>query len=99
MKANNYSINWKDIWNFPLSKFEDLDYVYSSNGVLAVSNFKDEWSRIDNMFAAGSADFIDFFPAAEGNWCESDTCIPKRYSLWNGTGYSDHLPIVGIVQF
>lgn len=61
--------------------------------------FKDEWSRIDNMFAAGSADFIDFFPAAEGNWCESDTCIPKRYSLWNGTGYSDHLPIVGIVQF
>ena len=47
MKANNYSIKWKDIWQFPLSKFDDLDYVYSSNGVLAISNFRDDWEFED----------------------------------------------------
>lgn len=49
MAMCDYSNKWKDIWKFPLSKLDDLDYVYSSNGVLAVSNFKDEWSLEDTV--------------------------------------------------
>ena len=47
MKANSNSIKWKDVWKLPLSKFEDIDYIYSSNGVLAISCFKDEWAFED----------------------------------------------------
>ena len=43
MKVNKSSIKWQDVWKFPLSKFEDIDYIYSSNGVLILSDFKDEW--------------------------------------------------------
>lgn len=47
MKVCDYSNKWKDIWKFPLNKFDYADYVYSSNGVLAISNFKDEWAFED----------------------------------------------------
>ena len=43
MKVNKSSIKWQDVWRLPLSKFEDIDYIYSSNGVLILSDFKDEW--------------------------------------------------------
>ena len=43
MKVNKSSIKWQDVWKLPLDKFEDIDYIYSSNGVLILSNFKDEW--------------------------------------------------------
>ena len=43
MKVNKSSIKWQDVWKLPLSKFEDIDYIYSSNGVLILSDFKDEW--------------------------------------------------------
>ncbi|MGN0729320.1 endonuclease/exonuclease/phosphatase family protein [Treponema sp.] len=55
--------------------------------------FKDEWSRIDCIFYAGKIQMQSFFPAVDGSWCSSDF-IPQKYSLWNGSGYSDHLPIV-----
>ena len=29
----------------------------------------------------------------DGFWCYEDTCIPKRFTLWNQSGYSDHLPV------
>ncbi|WP_407399710.1 endonuclease/exonuclease/phosphatase family protein [Treponema sp.] len=61
--------------------------------------FQDEWSRIDNMFTAGGAEIMDFYPAVEGEWCDSHTYVPNRYFIWNGTGYSDHLPIVCVVRF
>ncbi|MBQ0039511.1 MAG: endonuclease/exonuclease/phosphatase family protein [Treponema sp.] len=61
--------------------------------------YNEEWSRIDNMFAAGNAEILDFYPAVEGEWCDGGTCVPKRYLIWDGTGYSDHLPIVCLVRF
>ena len=61
--------------------------------------YQDEWSRIDNMFAAGAAEILDFYPAVEGEWCDSHTFVPNRYLIWNGNGYSDHLPIVCVVRF
>lgn len=75
MKASNYSIKWRDIWNFPLSKFDDLDYVYSSNGVLAVSNFKDEWS-LEDAIINKIVDIIngdtesDFLPEWQAKGCD-----------------------------
>ena len=61
--------------------------------------FKEKWSRIDNMFTAGGAEFIDFHAAVEGPWCDAKTYEPLRYSIWNGVGYSDHLPICCSVAF
>ncbi|MCQ2240873.1 endonuclease/exonuclease/phosphatase family protein [Treponema sp.] len=61
--------------------------------------YQEEWSRIDNMFGAGGVEFLDFYPAVEGEWCDSHSFVPNRYLIWNGTGYSDHLPIVGVVKF
>lgn len=49
MKACDYSNKWKDIWKFPLKKYDDIDYVYSSNGVLALSFFRDEWTLDDTI--------------------------------------------------
>ena len=75
MKANNYSIKWKDIWKFPLSKLDDLDYVYSSSGVLAVSNFKDEWS-LEDAIINKIVDIIngdiesDFLPEWQAKGCD-----------------------------
>lgn len=61
--------------------------------------FQEEWSRIDNMFLAGKAEFIEFHVAVEGPWCDSKIFVPNRYQIWNGEGYSDHLPIVCVVRF
>ena len=55
--------------------------------------FREEWSRIDNIFYSGKIEVEDFFPATEGFWCNENS-IPYKYSLWNGRGYSDHLPLV-----
>ena len=43
MKVNEHSTKWEDVWELPLSKYDYVDYVDSSNGVLALSHFKDEW--------------------------------------------------------
>ena len=75
MKACDYSNKWKDIWKLPLSKLDDLDYVYSSSGVLAVSNFKDEWS-LDDTIINKIVDIIngdiesDFLPEWQAKGCD-----------------------------
>lgn len=61
--------------------------------------YKDEWSRIDHFFSAGNAEIMDFYPAVEGEWCDSKTFVPNRYQIWDGTGYSDHLPVVAVVSY
>ncbi len=61
--------------------------------------FQEEWSRIDNMFLAGKIELIDFHVAVDGPWCDSKVFVPNRYQIWNGEGYSDHLPIVCEVRF
>lgn len=59
--------------------------------------FGNGWNRIDNFFAAGSADIISFQPETQGPWCAEDSCVPLGYKLWSGEGYSDHLPVTCVV--
>lgn len=61
--------------------------------------FNERWERIDNFFFAGSASCASFSPETNGAWCDSETKVPARYTIWNGYGYSDHLPISCVVQF
>lgn len=61
--------------------------------------FDNSWERIDNFFIAGNANCISFSPETKGPWCDSESFIPQKYELWNGNGYSDHLPISCTVQF
>ncbi len=58
-----------------------------------------EWSRIDHFFACGPLEITDFEPATGGPWCDSESSIPEKYKIWDGKGYSDHLPLVCTVLF
>lgn len=76
MKACDYSNKWKDIWKLPLKKLDDIDYVYSSNEVLALSFFRDEWSLDDNGIINKIVDIIngdiesDFLPEWQAKGCD-----------------------------
>lgn len=79
--------------------------VYSpwilENGSLVESGsywYKKEWERIDHFFVAGDITLTDFRPETAGEWAFEDG-HPRRYQLWNGKGYSDHLPITCTVIF
>lgn len=50
------------------------------------------WEYIDNFFLAGDAELYDFKAENSGCWTDDDG-HPYRYSVFNGQGYSDHLPI------
>ena len=60
--------------------------------------YKDAWERIDNFFAAGVVTLSDFSAKTNGNWATS-AGKPIRYQVYNGAGYSDHLPIMCRVRF
>ncbi len=62
-------------------------------------HYKEEWSRIDGFLCAGTAVLEDFRPETGGPWCYEDSRIPRKYTVWNGRGYSDHLPISCTVVF
>lgn len=74
---------------------------YNSNGVLVQpgSYYYDGWSRIDNFFAGGTARIVSCAPQTDGPWCDSETDIPLGYKIWNGKGYSDHLPVRCVVAY
>ncbi|MBQ9538564.1 MAG: endonuclease/exonuclease/phosphatase family protein [Treponema sp.] len=61
--------------------------------------YKDEWSRIDGFFYSGRIWLEDFCVETAGPWCQQDSMVPKKYKLWSGWGYSDHLPISCTVTF
>lgn len=56
-------------------------------------HYKDAWSRIDGFLYSGRLAVEDFRAETDGPWCYGDTKVPKKYTVWNGKGYSDHLPI------
>lgn len=60
--------------------------------------YKDEWERIDHFFSSGDIELQDFRVETEGKWANKEK-HPLRYQLWNGKGYSDHLPISCAVKF
>lgn len=60
--------------------------------------YNDIWERIDHFFAAGDATISDFGAKTNGAWATSSG-KPIRYQVYNGAGYSDHLPIMCSVRF
>ncbi len=60
--------------------------------------FRGNWERIDNYFSSGECEITDFMAENSGEWSE-ETGKPYRYQLWNGQGYSDHLPITAVIKF
>ena len=60
--------------------------------------YKDEWERIDHFFGCGNLEIMDFAAENAGEWADGEG-HPLRYQVWNGKGYSDHLPITCTVRF
>lgn len=75
MEVCNYSTKWKDVWKLPLVKFDYIDYVRSSNGVLAFSFFRDDWAS-DTTIINKIIDIIngeiesDFLPEWQARGCK-----------------------------
>lgn len=61
--------------------------------------FNDGWERIDHIFVSTLAECILFRSETEGEWCDSVTKKPYGFSLWNGSGYSDHLPVTAVIRY
>ena len=60
--------------------------------------YQNEWEKIDHFFVSKGCIIKEFYTIKNGpNITEEG--IPFRYNLWNGSGYSDHLPIVCTVIF
>jgi endonuclease/exonuclease/phosphatase family metal-dependent hydrolase len=60
--------------------------------------YQNEWEKIDHFFVSKDCVIKEFYTIKNGpNITEEG--IPFRYNLWNGLGYSDHLPIVCTVIF
>lgn len=77
MKVNERPTKWEDVWELPLSKYEYVDYVDSSNGVLTLSHFKDEWTFDEDDAAINKIVSIingemdsDFLPEWEADGCD-----------------------------
>ncbi|MCR5217541.1 endonuclease/exonuclease/phosphatase family protein [Treponema sp.] len=72
----------KSCWYFDYGEENKGSYFY-----------KDEWSRIDNIFYGGDLRLEYFAAESKGDWCDKKTSVPQAFTLWNGSGYSDHLPL------
>ena len=55
--------------------------------------YKGSWERIDHIFAYGKVRISGFSPKAESPWANEDKS-PAAYKIYNGSGYSDHLPLM-----
>lgn len=63
--------------------------------------YQDGWERLDHIFTAGNIRYDRFAAEASGEWAvlhESGQQIPYRYAVWNGYGYSDHLPVSAVLD-
>ena len=69
--------------------------AWSHNGSLTEPGsyfYKEEWSRIDNIFYAGSLNLKNFEPVC-GEWCDKKTSFPKAFKLFNLIFYLYHLTL------
>lgn len=55
------------------------------------------WERIDNIFGMGPIYFTAFGVKDDSPFTNNDG-TPNRYSIYNGKGISDHLPIVSYIK-
>lgn len=74
-KGKDYSNKWKDIWKLPLVKFDYIDFIQSSNGVLALSYFRDDWASnttmINKIVSIINGEInSDFLPEWKADGCE-----------------------------
>ncbi len=60
--------------------------------------FNEGWEKIDHIFSAGEVNVVDFKSESAGSWADSEG-KPKRYKVWSGSGYSDHLPITCTLEW
>lgn len=60
--------------------------------------YDEEFERIDHFFSSGKLKIDSFFPVTSGKWCDEEG-IPLPFKIYNGSGYSDHLPIKCILSF
>lgn len=78
----------KSVWHNYDSDFEGGSYYY-----------KNEWSCIDNIFYSDNLTLDYFDVEKNGPWCDKKTSVPYGFTLWNGSGYSDHLPLKAVFSF
>jgi endonuclease/exonuclease/phosphatase family metal-dependent hydrolase len=62
--------------------------------------YREQWERIDHIFVAGAASLKAFAAQTSGPWTRpgGSESIPYRYAVRSGKGYSDHLPVTGVVS-
>lgn len=59
--------------------------------------YDSKWERIDHFFVNEKVLVSDFSVLTNGEWCD-ENLIPKRYKIYTGEGYSDHLPIKCLIK-
>lgn len=59
--------------------------------------YDSKWERIDHFFANEKVLVSGFSVITNGEWCD-ENLIPKRYKIYSGEGFSDHLPIKCLIE-
>ncbi|MCR4789505.1 MAG: endonuclease/exonuclease/phosphatase family protein [Treponemataceae bacterium] len=90
MKSDENSISFNCCW-FLLGNEEELEDEGSYY-------YKNKWEKIDHFFYDDKIK-ISNFTAVKYSENVKEGGFPYRYSVWKGTGYSDHLPIECILSF
>lgn len=60
--------------------------------------YKNTWSKIDHFFIKGNIRIKAFYPLQKGLW-SNDGYTPYKYNIRTGKGYSDHFPLLCIIEF
>jgi endonuclease/exonuclease/phosphatase family metal-dependent hydrolase len=62
--------------------------------------YQGAWEAIDHIFTAGSMTLQSFSASQDGPWVQEaeSGLIPYRYVMSTGKGYSDHLPVRGVLK-
>ncbi|MCM1320879.1 MAG: endonuclease/exonuclease/phosphatase family protein [Bacteroides sp.] len=58
--------------------------------------YRQSWEKIDHFFT-GSGVYVSDFSAADRGEHVSSSGAPFRYTVFNGRGYSDHLPVRAVI--
>lgn len=59
--------------------------------------YNESWEKIDQIFLYGDCDLLSFEVLAYSPWAD-ESGIPIEFKIYNGEGFSDHLPLMAIVR-